>query len=270
MPELPEVETVALQLAPQLRGCVARRVAILDPRLRHGRLPRLAGRAVAAVSRCGKQVLIEFTGAPGRRDPLWLAIHLRMTGRLIWLAPGEPRERDHLRARLGFDRGELRFYDARRFGTFRWLRSAQAAAPAGLDPLSAELTPQRLGELARGSTQNVKAWLLRQDRLVGIGNIYASEILHAARIAPFRAVGSLDDGELRRLHAAIGKVLLRAISYNGTTFSDFQDSRGVEGGFGRLLAVYDREGRPCRRCRAPVRRVVQGQRSTFHCAGCQR
>jgi len=267
VPELPEVETVARQLEPRLVGRTVRRLQIFDPRLRNARTPRVAGRSILAVARLGKRVLIELSPAAGARAGLWLAVHLRMTGRLLWT--DEPSDRKHLRARFQLDRGELLFRDSRRFGTFDWYRSAADAAPAGLDPLSPDLTPRQLGDLLRGSTQSLKAWLLRQDRLVGLGNIYASEILHAARLSPFREARTLTRAEVERLHRCTRRILERAIRNCGTTFSDFRDARGMSGSYQQLLAVYDREGRPCRRCRVAVERVVQQQRSTFFCPGCQ-
>jgi len=269
MPELPEVETVARQLAPRLTGRVVRGLRILDPRLRREGTPRLAGRTIRHVARSGKRVLIEMSGASRTGSPVWLAVHLRMTGRLIWADPVSPDGSRHLRARIRLDRGELRFLDARRFGTFDWYRSASAAAPAGHEPLSDELTVGKLRELINGSGQELKAWLLRQDRLVGLGNIYASEILHAARLSPFRAAGSLDVGQIRGLRASTRRILRRAIRNCGTTFSDFQDARGVEGSYQGYLAVYGRDGEPCPRCGATVERAVQQQRSTFFCRGCQ-
>ena len=192
-----------------------------------------------------------------------------MTGRLLWQRGRPGNSEDHLRARFRLDGGELLFADTRRFGTFQWYASAEDARPAGLEPLSAELTVRKLAELTRGSGQNLKAWLLRQDRLVGLGNIYASEILHRARLSPFRSAGSLTADELKRLHGSTRRTLRRAIENCGTTFSDFQDAQGVEGSYQQFLAVYDREGETCRRCGDSIRRVVQQQRSTYHCPGCQ-
>jgi formamidopyrimidine-DNA glycosylase len=272
VPELPEVETVARQLAPCLVGRTVRDLRILDPLLRDCETPpAVAGRTVLRVGRSGKRVLVAFSERPGRRGALWLAVHLRMTGRLLWCETDRAAPHvSHLRARLRFDAGALLFIDPRRFGTFRWYRSEEAAAPRGIDPLSAALTPARLAALLGRSPQCLKAWLLRQDRLVGLGNIYASEILHAARLSPFRAAGSLDPGEVRRLLGAARRILERAIRHCGTTFSDFQDARGLEGSFQRFLAVYDRAGRRCRRCGAAVAREVQQQRSTYYCPHCQR
>jgi len=270
MPELPEVETVARQLAPKLTGRVVHRLTLRDPLLRAGRRPRLRGRVITEVSRSGKQVLIVFSPGPGAPGPLWLAVHLRMTGRLSWSAEPARAERAHLRARLDLDRGALLFHDTRRFGTFSWYRSAEESRPAGVDPLSPGLNPAGMRELLRGSRQNLKAWLLRQDRLVGLGNIYASEILHAARVSPLRAADSLTDDEIRALLRSTRRILRRAIENCGTTFSDFQDARGLTGSYQRYLAVYGRAGERCARCGSVVRRELQQQRSTFFCPGCQR
>jgi formamidopyrimidine-DNA glycosylase len=270
MPELPEVETVARQLAPRLTGASVRSFRIYDPLLRSGPTPRLAGRKILDVGRSGKQVLFTLSpgGAGGR--PLWLAVHLRMTGRLIWTDNDTAVPGDHLRARFVLDHGRLSFVDPRRFGTMRWFHTKADSDPLGVDPLDPELTPRRLAGLIGDSGQNVKAWLLRQDRLVGLGNIYASEILYRARLSPFRQAGSLSAAEVRRLLSATRSILRRAIDNCGTTFSDFQDASGLEGSYQRYLKLYDREDRPCRRCRSPIRRVVQQQRSTYYCPDCQR
>lgn len=223
-----------------------------------------------AVRRSGKRVLIELTPTPARKAPLYLAVHLRMTGRLLWVPREAPRSVPYLRACFELDRGSLLFVDTRRFGTFEWHRSAEDAAPAGVDPLDPAFTPERLDRLVDGVRQDAKAWLMRQDKLVGLGNIYASEILHAAGISPRRRISSLAGPARRRLYRAIRRVLRRAIENCGTTFSDFQDARGVSGSYQSLLKVYGREGCRCNRCGGTIRRIVQQQRSTFFCAGCQR
>ena len=218
MPELPEVETVARQLAPWLEGRQAQALRILDPRLKSGPVPRLPGRRVTEVGRSGKQVLIGFSAATPTGSPVWLAVHLRMTGRLIWKGRSERIEGDHLRARIAFDRGTLLFYDTRRFGTWTWHASRSDAAPAGVDPLAPSLTAAKFAAMIGGSRQNVKAWLMRQDRLVGLGNIYASEILHAAGVSPHRSTETLAVAEARRLYGATRRILRHAIARCGTTF----------------------------------------------------
>jgi len=212
MPELPEVETVARQLAPRLMGRTGRSLRIFDPLLRTKTAPRLKGRKVVDVRRSGKQVLFEFAPPSRNAGPVWLAVHLRMTGRLIWApnAAAEAKE-NRLRARIGLDRGALLFADTRRFGTFRWFKDERETRPLGVDPLSEALTVERLGEMAGKARQNMKAFLLRQDRIVGIGNIYASEILHDARISPRRHAAALRPTEVARLHGSTQKILRRAM-----------------------------------------------------------
>lgn len=275
MPELPEVETVVRQLQPLLNGRTVVALRLLDARL--GRLPvrGLAGRRVARVVRLGKQVAIELAGS-GRESAadranvssVWLGVHLRMTGRLIWYPDGAAAESVHVRARLTLDGGTLVFADVRRFGTLV-IGSRADLEPAGLDPTSKAFSRERLAQLLERSVQPIKVWLLRQDRLVGLGNIYACEILHAARIHPERPARALNDEEIARLHAATCAVLAQAIENCGTTFSDFQDAHGVTGSYQRYLRVYGREDDPCHGCGKPVSRIVQQQRSTFFCAGCQ-
>ncbi|UCF68036.1 MAG: bifunctional DNA-formamidopyrimidine glycosylase/DNA-(apurinic or apyrimidinic site) lyase [Acidobacteriota bacterium] len=267
MPELPEVETVARQLAPMVRERRLRRVRILDQLLRSGRCPPYSGRLIANVFRFGKQVLFELDRSERDDAVLYLAIHLRMTGRLLHV-DRRPRCRSHLRAVLELDRGAVLFIDPRRFGTLRWLRTPEQAAPGAIEPLGPCFTAERLAEELGRSRPPIKPWLLRQDRLVGLGNIYASEILHEARLSPLRATNTLRPAEITRLHRATRAVLERAIEHCGTTFSDFQDARGVTGSYQRFLAVYGREGEPCLRCAGPIVRLVQQQRSTFFCPRC--
>ncbi len=269
MPELPEVETVARQLAPYVEGRVLRRVEILDPRLRDDAVAALADRPVRDVRRVGKQVALQLSPVPGLAPPEWLLIHLRMTGRLLAGDGPPPDDRRHLRALLWLDRGHVRFVDPRRFGTMHTVVGARPPRASGLDPLSRACTARRLGALLAGSPTPLKVWLLRQDRLVGLGNIYASEALFAAGLSPTRPAGSLADHEVARLHRHLRRILRRAIDACGTTFSDFQGAQGVTGSYQRYLAVYGRTGQPCPRCGTAVERATLQQRSTFWCPRCQ-
>ena len=271
MPELPEVETVVRQLAPLARGRVVRGLRIYDnERLIPVRPGRLRGRRIAAVHRLGKQVVLDCE-ADGR-PLLHLAVHLRMTGRLLWqqrvTTPRDAGPR-HLRALLRLDRGALAFCDTRRFGTLLLTEDLASLRPRGLDPLQGRLSSATLARLLRGSPQQLKTWLLRQDRLVGLGNIYAAEILHRARLHPCRVAATLAPGEVKRLRDATVTILRRAVEHCGTTFSDFQGAHGVTGAYQHFLAVYGREGEPCPRCGGPVARLLQQQRSTFFCRRCQ-
>jgi formamidopyrimidine-DNA glycosylase len=267
MPELPEVETVARQLAAPLTGRSIEALHVFDDRLRAPALDAVRGRTIETALRLGKQVVMPLVGGRGPRS--WLAVHLRMTGRLLIVAHAPAADERHLRAALELDRGWLLFVDPRRFGTLRHHRRRRGVMPPGDEPLSRRFTARRLAGLLGSSRTPLKPWLLRQDRVTGLGNIYASEILHAARLSPDRPAGSLDEAEVRRLHRATRRVLRAAIECCGTTFSDFQDAHGVTGSFQRFLQVYGREGEPCLRCRGPVRRTVQQGRSTFSCGGCQ-
>lgn len=270
MPELPEVETVARQLAPHLKGKTIRGVEILDRKLEHPDLARVRGCRVISVLRMGKQVLIELSGGGSSVEKLWLCFHLRMSGRLIMEGCQGGQQEKHLRARLLLDSGALHFYDLRRFGLMRVLDSPSEAVPGGIDPLTPAFTLDALRALTARTRGDIKPWLLRQDRIAGIGNIYASEILFDCRIHPRRSPASLDTEETARLHASTIRILTLAIEHCGTTFSDFQDSRGESGSFQHFLAVYGRDGLPCRTCGQGIERIVQQQRSTFFCADCQK
>lgn len=269
MPELPEVETVARQLAGVLPGRKVRGFDLWDTKLGPAARSDLNGCQIDSVFRIGKEVCLQFQPARKARTPFCLAIHLRMSGRLIWIPGPGPTRNVHTRATLWLVGGAVLFVDPRRFGTFRWLEMGEiTSGGAGLDPTSVGFTPERLHDLLAGSRQPIKTWLLRQDRLVGLGNIYASEILHAAKISPFREAGSLEPAEIRRLYRSTVAILTRAIQNCGTTFSDFQDAHGVTGNYGRFLKVYEREGQPCDRCGTGIVRVVQAQRSTYFCPYC--
>ncbi len=172
------------------------------------------------------------------------------------------------RAVLLLDRGAVLFVDPRRFGTMRW--TPQPPAPSGVDPTGPGFTTGVLADLLGGSRTPIKAWLMRQDRLEGFGNIYASEVLHAAGIDPRRPAGALARDEVRRLAAATRRILRAAIRHCGTTFSDFQGVLGTVGGYRRFLAVYGRAGEPCPRCGTAISRIVQQGRSTYFCPRCQR
>jgi len=270
MPELPEVETVARQLHPLIAGRRVKSLRLHDPLL--GPIPtgRVRGSRVAGVARLGKQVVLSLERKTRTSPRLWLAVHLRMTGRLIWRPGGEPApDPRHRRASLVLDGGVVDFVDPRRFGVIRLTGKGAEIAPPGVDPMSDGFTPGMLRRLLEGSGQEIKAWLLRQDRITGLGNIYASEILFRSRIHPMRPAGSLDRAEIRRLHGATVTILRRAIRHCGTTFSDFQDAVGESGAFQQYLQVYGHAGEPCRRCGKTVEREVQQGRSTFFCPVCQ-
>lgn len=270
MPELPEVETIVRDLRRMVTSATIHKVEILRPDLISGEPDRfaqaLAGRRIEEVTRRAKNIVAPIGGDR-------LIINLGMTGRLL-VQNAELPEPSHLGVRFGLADGRRILYqDVRRFGSLEVLPQADweiRAAALGLEPLSPEFDPQTLHRLTRMSRVAIKTWLMDQRRVVGVGNIYASEALFRARIAPRRAARRLKRSESERLHHAVQEVLEEAIDFRGTTLLDYRDAAGGRGDFSRRLQVYDRAGEACVACGTPIRRIVQGGRSTFYCATCQR
>lgn len=274
MPELPEVETVRRTVLPRVKGERVTAVRVLCARLRtHVNKRRLQdltrGRAILGVRRRAKYLLFDLEG-----DSV-LLVHLGMTGRLRFVPTGSP-ELKHDHVALTFASGvEMRFNDARRFGMVEAFRRDQEATHAslahlGLEPLDDELTAARLRELAAGSTKPIKNFLMDGTKVVGVGNIYACEALHLARIHPLKPAGSLTRERWERLTHEIKATLSRAIGEGGTTLRDFVDAEGVSGAYATRLTCYGREGELCDCGRGRIRRVVTAGRSTFYCGACQR
>jgi formamidopyrimidine-DNA glycosylase len=272
MPELPEVETIARKLRRAIAGKRIAAVRLSGLPLRRpvaGTLEAsLRGRSVRRVLRRGKYLAVEL------EPRAYLLVHLGMSGRLFYEAGGRAPE-PHTHAVVRFsDASELRYRDPRRFGLIafhacRTLREIPELRALGIDPLGARLTPEWLaGALAR-TRRDVKAFLLDQRRLAGLGNIYVCEALFRAGIHPARRCHTLDRGEAARLAAAVRAVLRAGVRNRGTTFSDFMDSDGEVGDNQRFLRVFQREGERCRRCRRPIERLRQGNRSSFFCPRCQ-
>ena len=270
MPELPEVETIVRDLARSLPGAKVREVEVLRPDLLEHDSPeafreRVRGRTIRAVTRRAKNILLELDG---RR----LAVNLGMTGRLLAASAGEP-DPSHLGVRFVLDREqELRYHDVRRFGRL-WTMEEDAYrawdAELGVEPLSDAFSAGWLEAEAARSRVAIKSWLMDQARVVGVGNIYASEALFRAGVDPRRPARTLSPVELGRVRDGVRAVLEEAIGFRGTTLLDYRDASGDEGAFAARLRVYDREGEPCPVCGTPVARIVQGGRSTFFCPACQ-
>ena len=269
MPELPEVETVCRQLDAAVAGRRVRGLAVNDPKLAHLEPTDLTGCRIESVTRRGKQVVFNLIPPRSRSVTRWLVVHLRMTGRLLVAGRADAPVARTPRFILELDRGAVLFSDTRRFGTAFVTANCAATLPAGLDPTLPEFNWRVLEELIAGSTTPLKAWLLRQDRLVGIGNIYASEICFRAGVHPSTPAGALDDARLKAVARATKAILTAAIRHCGTTFSDFQDTTGSTGGYVKYLKVYGREEEPCRKCGTPIERFTQAQRSTYLCPHCQ-
>jgi formamidopyrimidine-DNA glycosylase len=271
MPELPEVETIRRQLAPLVEGRTLERVKILDARWSRPLAPSevvdaVQGRRVERLGRRGKYLVWSLS------EDVHLAQHLRMTGTV--LCDPEP-DQGHVRVRVDLDGGaRLAFVDPRRFGTGELLLGSEAldaffAQRLGLEPFDGGFTAEHLRELARGRTAPVKAFLLDQRRVAGVGNIYADEALHRAGIHPLRGVGSLSLEQHERLREAVIWALEAGIEARGATIDDFRHVDGVWGSFQNRFKVHRREGEECARCATTIVKMVVAGRGTYVCETCQ-
>lgn len=274
MPELPEAETIArdLQRTVPGRSITSAAVAhadVLGPPLTPDALhERVRGRRIEAVGRRGKNLVLTF--ADGAR----LMVNLGMTGRLVTSRSPRAAELRHVAVRFALDDGsELLYDDARRFGRLDLFEpEAWPARDAelGIEPFSDDFTPEALRRLLRASRTPVRNFLLDQTKVAGVGNIYASEALFRAGVRPSRRAATLTRAEAGRLRDALRDVLAEAVERRGTTFSDYRDGSGEEGGFSFFLRVYGREGEACVVCGTPIKRTVLTNRSAFWCRSCQR
>jgi formamidopyrimidine-DNA glycosylase len=272
MPELPEVETVRAGLKPKLVGRRFEDVQIVDSRLTRPVNPaevaaELTGERVRAVDRRGKYLILRFESG------LVLLIHLRMTGTLVHSRNGAPIE-GHVRAVVRLDdESDVVYRDVRRFGTWLVLRAdeldAYLAARLGREPLEASFSAADLGERLGGRKLPLKAALLDQRTVAGVGNIYADEALWRARLRPTRPAGDLDAGELRALHRGLRRALEAGIERQGATLRDYRTPDGIAGTMQHEFKVYGRAGEPCPRCGAPIAKTRLGGRGTWFCPGCQ-
>jgi formamidopyrimidine-DNA glycosylase len=288
MPELPEVETIARGVNQRLRGdrivqawFGSRPQTFKNPPSRQAK--GLAGRVILAVHRTGKHIVFELgAGKSGARkrndrtnpnhgnapDAQWI-VHLGMTGRLLVTAPDSP-VAPHTHARLDLASGrELRFVDPRRFGRleFRDLGSTAKFEAPGAEPLT--IGASQFAELFRARRMPIKAALLNQTLLAGVGNIYADESLFQAGIRPRRRTNRLTTAELESLRLALRQILNHAIRLGGSSVSDYVDADGERGFFQLEHCVYQRTGEPCRRCQTPIRRIELAGRGTHYCPKCQ-
>ena len=281
MPELPEVEIVRRRLLTCLPGLLVRDVVVNDAKVSDRSEAELrallAGRRVRGLRRRGKYLIVDLgrpeasgAGEAVAGGPTTAVIHLRMTGQLLF-RPG-PADRPPRFVWILEPRTELHFQDVRRFGRL-W-----AFDPAAEDEFFAGMGPEPFGDAfdvaylrraLEGRRAPLKAFLLDQRRIAGVGNIYADEALFRARLHPLRAAGSVGPREARRLHAALLETLQAGIDHEGSSIESFVDPAGQRGSFQEILRVYQRTGEPCRACGTTVRRTVVGGRGTHFCPRCQ-
>jgi formamidopyrimidine-DNA glycosylase len=287
MPELPEVETVCRQLEPELEGRRIESLEVLDDRWSRP-VPgaelgeAVGGRTIQGLGRRGKYLLLALEGGKT------LVMHLRMTGNLVLVEDGETldpsegrrlyeAERStsarHLRARFLLDDGrEVWFTDPRRFGEGALIddsRLGERFAKLGVEPLSAEFTPQALAEMAAGRTAPLKSFLLDQSGVAGVGNIYADEALFRARLHPLSPAGSMKPEHHVALRDAIVAALEAGLDGGGASIDDYRDGRGEKGTMQDEFLVHTRAGAPCPSCGTEIVRIVVGGRSTYFCPSCQ-
>ncbi|MGO9933220.1 MAG: bifunctional DNA-formamidopyrimidine glycosylase/DNA-(apurinic or apyrimidinic site) lyase [Steroidobacteraceae bacterium] len=270
MPELPEVETTRLGIAPALLNARVTDAIVRERRLRWP-IPadfeaRVRNQTVRRVDRRAKYILIRF-------DTGTLILHLGMSGSLALLQAGvPPKAHDHWD--LALDSGRLlRFHDPRRFGSLHWTEKDPELHPRLVrlapEPLSAAFDGEYLYRASRKRKVAIKQFIMDSQKVVGVGNIYASEALFRAGISPRRAAGRMTRAQAHQLVRSIKTVLCAAIKIGGTTLRDYVNADGAPGYFRQKLFVYERAGAPCRVCKSPVKQFTQGQRSTYWCSSCQ-
>jgi formamidopyrimidine-DNA glycosylase len=275
MPELPEVETIARGVDAQVRGDRIETTWFSEKREPFKSSPQLmakelSGRRIERVYRVGKHIVFDLAGGPA--PGLQWIVHLGMTGRLLVAEPETPVP-PHTHGILNLLSGkELRFVDPRRFGRMELhglpTKKTTPFAGTGQEPFN--ISPDGFAALFRPRRTSIKAALLNQKLLHGVGNIYADESLFRAGIRPRRMARHLKRAELDRLHAALQTVLREAIALGGSSVSDYVDAAGVEGFFQLEHRVYLRTGQPCLVCGTPIRRIVVAGRGTHYCPHCQR
>jgi formamidopyrimidine-DNA glycosylase len=273
MPELPEVETIRRTLAVHITNLMIEDVTILWPRAVSGWQDKdfkdlVIGRRIIGLDRRGKYLLIRLDG-----DTTLIA-HMRMTGRLNFYTNHKDPEK-HTHIVLALECGEVHFSDVRKFGRIQAIPTSlcmteSSLSKLGPEPLEAEFTPSVLKDRLSKKKVTVKAALLDQHVLAGLGNIYADESLFRAGISPQRRVNTLTEEEIFKLHRAIQEVLQAGIDAQGTSFRDYRDANGEKGWFEQALQVYGRGGEPCHFCGQTLERIRLAGRTTVYCPRCQK
>ncbi len=274
MPELPEVETVKCSLERKIIGVTILKTEILLEQII--KMPeisefkaKISGRIIQNITRHGKYLKIHLSGA------YVMVIHLRMTGQLLYMAADEPVAR-HTHIIFYLNNGaQLRYVDIRQFGTLYLLPSAETnklkgLSRLGLEPVNKEFSREYLKEKLQSRTKKIKQVLLEQEIIAGLGNIYADEILFAAKINPHRPANSLATEEVSLLHAKIVEVIQEAIEHRGTSVQNYIDGNSEKGNYQNFLKVYQREAQNCVRCDAKIKKEKLAGRGTHFCPECQK
>jgi formamidopyrimidine-DNA glycosylase len=285
MPELPEVETIRLDLEKRILNTEIIQVGVVLPKIVHNPLSffrkKLIGAKFVKTDRKGKLLILEIN------NDLFLTIHLRMTGQLIYkhgqevVAGGHSEKTNdfnlpskHSHVILNFkDGGQLFYNDLRQFGYLEIVdkeRLKQIKSKFGYEPFGNDFTLETLEGLSRGRKRNVKAFLLDQSLVTGLGNIYVDEVLFASEVSPLRIVGDLNNKEVELIYKNIKEILKNAIDNRGTTFNNYVDANGKKGNFTKLLKVYGRGGEKCLICGDVLKKMKVAGRGTVYCERCQK
>ena len=271
MPELPEVETIVRQLRRSIEGSTIKSVVVSRREIVRCGAARLesglAGRGLVSIERHGKRIICRL------RPEAELVFHLGMTGRLLLDGPDTPVPRHtHLQVRFKGRRPELRFCDPRRFGGVWYIDRRSSPGGGTLAPLGPDALNIRAAILRRicRRRRQIKALLLDQGIIAGLGNIYCDEVLFSTGIHPETRAANLEDGQVRRLACSIRKTLRAAIRSGGSTLRDYADANGERGSYQNHHNVYGRRDCPCRRCGTPIAAILVASRTTHVCPGCQR
>lgn len=271
MPELPEVETVVRGLQKAVTECQITDVQVfrenpITPLSTDVFCQQLIGKTIESVTRRAKYIIFHL------QPELYLLAHLRMTGKFIVTQPlAEPHKHHRVWFQLGQD-ALMIFEDMRCFGTLELVPSLDDCSKLtqlGVEPLSSALTVQHLQQCFLNSSTSVKNLLLDQKKVVGVGNIYASEVLFDSKISPLRKGQDLSSTDIKKMIHSIKKILKKAIQKNGTSISDFRKVDEKTGEFQNFLKVYGKTEKPCPKCSTPIQRIKQQQRSSFYCPTCQ-
>jgi len=274
LPELPEVETIRRSLTEKLAGLTIDNLDIYFEKIVKeptdiDRFKEIVtGKKIKGLDRLGKYLLLQLS------DNYIIVIHLRMTGRLLYVADYEDvTKHTHLIFHLG-NNYHLRFVDVRKFGTIYLLKdneldTIKGLAHLGPEPLSENFTAQVFADSLKKKSKKIKQVLLDQDIVAGLGNIYADEVLFESHILPDRPANSLKAEEVEELYKSIIKIIKEAIDHRGTTFSDYVDGEGKKGEHQDHLKVYQRTEQPCSRCQCPIKKEKIAGRSSHYCPGCQ-
>lgn len=262
MPELPEVETVVRSLAPHLPGRTIVNAEFgskhVTPGNRAALARKLAGRQIESVKRRGKYILIGL-------DEGVLVVHLGMTGQLLLGA----KPADHTYGMFHLDKGLLAYRDPRQFGSIGWYKNvSEAIGKLGPEPL--EIGAEEFEARLKKHKTRMKALLLNQAFIAGVGNIYADEILYAAKVHPLAMAARLSKPRVALVHQAMREILTMAIEHGGSSISDYVNAAGERGWFQVLHNAYGREGEPCLRCGGVIKKILVAQRGTHFCAQCQK